>query len=517
MSDNEWCKVLIVDDEVLIRQGIKYYVNWEEEGFQIVGEAANGSEALELIEKTQPHIVITDIVMPIMDGEDLTKIIRKDYPDIQVIVLSSFSDFEYVRSTFQSGVTDYILKPKLEGAELLKALKKAANKLTGFQVLHKSYDDNLSPIDHILATIMSGFSEDIDEDIIKDTFQEKYYSILGISMTHKEDTNGQMVKDHVEQALNIHFGDIATYPLMKEDYDLAYILNFKLNKLPIIRRNMQELSTSLSGTIKGISLSLSEPYNAIKDTNKKYQESISTLKNCRFYFPDKSVFIYDELPAAPALKETFNLNRFIEVFKRGEFNESFLYLNDYVDYLSHQFTKDVHEFKSFIGNIIFNITVLLGNLHYDNKQLDKEKYQYFTSINEAVDIHETVGYLHSFLEEVNEVIISKMNDKSDTNIQKLLDYIDQHYAEPLNLTEMANHFHFNPSYLSSYFSTHHSVGFNEYLNRVRIEKAKDCLRSGKISISEISGMIGYSDHSYFCKVFKKMTGMSPSSYRKSFI
>ncbi|MFK4997272.1 response regulator [Bacillus sp. N9] len=117
-------KVLIVDDEQLIRQGIKHYVNWEQEGFQIVGEAANGKEALEIIKQTDPHIVITDIVMPVIDGEELTRIIKKDYPHIQVIILSSYSDFDYVRSTFQSGVSDYILKPKLNGPELLTALKR---------------------------------------------------------------------------------------------------------------------------------------------------------------------------------------------------------------------------------------------------------------------------------------------------------------------------------------------------------------------------------------------------------
>lgn len=518
MSDNKWCKVLIVDDEVLIRQGIKYYVNWEQEGFQIVGEASNGKEALELIEKTQPHIVITDMVMPIMDGEDLTKTIKKDYSHIQVIILSSFSDFEYVRSTFQNGVTDYILKPKLEGAELLRALKKAANNIPAFQVLHKSTGEQLSPVDHILTTIMSGFSEDLDDHMITDHFPDKYYSVLGISVSQKENTNLQSIKERIKHTLHMQFKNTRIYPLMGEELVMAYILNFKSSELPVVRRNLKKLATtSIAESIDGVSFSLSEPYEEIKETNKKYQESIANLKNCRFYFPDNFVFIYDELPIPIAIKETFNLNHFIEVFKLGEFNEAFNYLKAHVESLSQQFTNDAHEFKAFIGNIIFNITVLLGNLNYDNKQLDQEKYLYFTFINEAKDVHQTVGYLDAFLEKVNEVIISKMNDKSNTNMQKLLDYIDTHYAESLNLTEMANHFHFNPSYLSAYFSTHHSVGFNEYLTRVRIEKAKEYLRIGRISISNISGMIGYSDHSYFCKVFKKMTGMSPSSYRKSHI
>ena len=113
------CRVLIVDDELLVRQGIKHLLNWEHEGFQIVGEASNGKEALELIERMEPHIVITDIVMPVMGGEELTRAVKARFPEIEVIILSSFGEFDYVRSTFQSGVVDYILKPKLEAVQLL--------------------------------------------------------------------------------------------------------------------------------------------------------------------------------------------------------------------------------------------------------------------------------------------------------------------------------------------------------------------------------------------------------------
>ena len=121
-------RILIVDDEILIRQGIKHYVNWEQEGFTIAGEAANGQEALEMIEKCKPDIVITDIVMPVMDGEELTKIVKTRYPDIEVVVLSSFGEFEYVRNTFQSGVEDYMLKPRLEPKELIQVLNRAVGR-----------------------------------------------------------------------------------------------------------------------------------------------------------------------------------------------------------------------------------------------------------------------------------------------------------------------------------------------------------------------------------------------------
>ena len=124
-----YCKILIVEDEFLLRQGIKNLVHWEQEGFQVVGETNNRKEALQLIESLHPHLVITDIVMPIMDGIELTGIIQERYPEIKVVVLSSYSDFEYIKSAMKNGAEDYLLKPTMNPDSLLKAVQSAAAKL----------------------------------------------------------------------------------------------------------------------------------------------------------------------------------------------------------------------------------------------------------------------------------------------------------------------------------------------------------------------------------------------------
>ena len=154
-------------------------------------------------------------------------------------------------------------------------------------------------------------------------------------------------------------------------------------------------------------------------------------------------------------------------------------------------------------------------MKYNTEDLEKKKYGYFSSINEAVHVNEALDQFNGFLEEVRTIML--MGDKAGdpaNNLDKILAYIEQHYTEPLRLSEIASHFHFNASYLSSYFSTHHKEGFSEYLNRVRIKKSMGLLENSTVSISNISGMVGYSEHSYFCKVFKRITGMSPGSYRK---
>ena len=126
-------RVLIVDDEYIMRQGLKYMIHWEQEGYEIVGEATNGNEALRLTEELKPHIIISDIVMSVMDGVAFTEMVHKIYPDIAIIILSGYDKFEYVKKTLTNGAIDYILKPTLNEEELLNVLEKAAQKIPGYK------------------------------------------------------------------------------------------------------------------------------------------------------------------------------------------------------------------------------------------------------------------------------------------------------------------------------------------------------------------------------------------------
>lgn len=117
-------KIVIIDDEMILRNGLKYLCNWESHGFTIAGEAANGIEGFQLVEQLRPDIVITDIVMPGMDGISLTARIKEHFPDIHIIVLSSYDNFSYAKSGFKLGIDDYLLKPELEASDLLHLLEK---------------------------------------------------------------------------------------------------------------------------------------------------------------------------------------------------------------------------------------------------------------------------------------------------------------------------------------------------------------------------------------------------------
>ncbi|ETP70313.1 hypothetical protein G159_01945 [Planococcus glaciei CHR43] len=500
----EACKVLIVDDEMLIRQGIINYIEWEQEGFQIVGEASNGKEAMQMIAEFSPHIVITDIVMPIMDGIDLVREAKLAFPDIEIIVLSSFENFDYVRSTFQNGVADYILKPKLNGPELLRILNKAASRIPDLHHAASLVEPKRST-EEVLEQLILGYGPSADLDSLSAAFTANRFMLASV---HGENLERSQLKAAFERAMP---GEASVFVLDSGESDVLLLFNFNPDQLERIKQAVETLASENRDAV----WMLGKPFDGIGDLKSLHDENLLIMKKYLFYLPEQTFFTFDGLPEEKAKQATFDLNHFIEMFKDRLFNAAFTYLENHVDYLAGRYSNDSFEFKSFLGNVVFNIIVLLDTMKYDIQELEQKKYSYFTKINEAAHVNEALDELNGFLGEVREILLSEdKGSEQAKNLNLILAYIEQHFTEPLRLSEIAGHFHFNASYLSSYFSTHHKEGFSEYLNRVRIKKSMELLENSTVSISNISGMVGYSEHSYYCKVFKRITGMSPGSYRK---
>jgi Response regulator containing CheY-like receiver domain and AraC-type DNA-binding domain len=511
MTDALLCRVVIVDDEILIRQGIKHYLNWEQEGFQIVGEASNGKEALELIEQTKPHIVLTDIVMPIMDGEEMTRILRASHPEIEVIVLSSFSEFHYVRSTFQSGVADYILKPKLDAQELLAILRKTASRIPTLQ-LERSNEHAASSIENKMEKLLSGFDTVESDGTVQEAFPYDRYWLLGADLRRaghqSEGTAASMLQELADRLLKDH--PIEYRIAVTETQHWILLLNASIHSRTAIDQLAEAIADSTASLELGWVLSCA--FENFIQLGEVYRGELQKLLGYRFFIPAQNLLSIDQPPAVAKSVGPFQLNDFADQLRRKQFGHAVDYLREHVTAMSGNYRMDIFEFKSFLSNIIFNMIVLLGNMDMDVKSLEEHKYAYFKSIEEARYAADAVRQLNAFIGEAEQLIEAK-EQTTNPNMQLLLDYIHAHFTEPLTLTEVAKVFHFNPSYLSTFFASHNPEGFNEYLNKIRVEKASELLRDGEASISEISGMVGYSDHSYFTKVFKKRTGLSPSQYR----
>ncbi|MCV4232857.1 response regulator transcription factor [Virgibacillus sp. LDC1] len=509
-------KIMIVDDEMLVRQGIKHLLNWEQEGYQIVGEASNGSEALSLMDEVNPHVILTDIVMPVMGGEKLVKLVKERYPHIEIIVLSSFSEYDYVRSTFQSGVADYILKPKLEANYLLSILNKTTAKMVAMKPEDDpSADREEGQVLQAIEKLMTGYETALEPVVLDSKFPYGQYLFFGADMKHMKDSGDKWsFGNELERGLQKLALSEIVYMRLKFINDTAlFLLNVSPERWDELVIELRHLISQMAHFSKETHFVISRSFTEFKSLGEIYHDNYLKLMRYGFFLEDRTLIEHEHLPALPDAYLEYDMGEFMEQLKRRQYQKAFTGFLEYVHLRSMDYRTDIFEFKSFLGNFIFNVTTTFGKMKVETGSLENAKYDYFRKIDEARYAGEAIAVVETFIQEA-ERAIGETNTSVNPNMTRLLEYIQDHYADPITLTGVARQFHFNASYLSSYFAAYNGEGFSEYLNKIRLEKAMELLMTTEHTISDISASVGYSDQSYFTKVFKKQTGISPSQFRR---
>ncbi|WDH98990.1 response regulator [Paenibacillus urinalis] len=317
------CKVMIVDDEMLVRQGIKHLMNWEQAGFRIVGEAANGLEALDLVEEVRPHIILTDIVMPIMDGEKFVKIVKERHPKTEVIVLSSFSEFEYVRSTFQSGVADYILKPKLEAEYLLSILNKTAAQIAELQETAAEEPAEERYIEQAAEKLIAGYEAELPPGVLESVLPGDSYVLIGMDMKH---IAVQEVRTSLSQMIETMISQIAdTVGIHLNMKDQAlYILNMDSGIWSSLIMDVRGRIGQLPPEQKsGVHMVMTERFTDFLQLGAVYRNQFLSLARYSFYMPDKHFIFEGDLPELPQVTADLDMGELTEQLKRKQFQKGF--------------------------------------------------------------------------------------------------------------------------------------------------------------------------------------------------
>ncbi|UUZ79883.1 response regulator [Paenibacillus sp. P26] len=317
-------RILVVDDEMLVRQGIIHLLNWESEGFQIVGEAANGKEALELVHLHRPHIILTDIVMPVMDGTELTKVVKAMYPDIEIVVLSSFGEFEYVRSTFQSGVADYMLKPKLDAASLLAVLHKTAQRIPELRGMELAGDSRHS-LDYILDKLISGYSIPYDRQELVSAFPYTDFALL-IADAQLGSTTLQRSEEWAEAVIGAivqHMQSPLTFrSLSHQDGQIRFLLNLEPEAKADAARLVRQLAETGASSGMGLFFALSRFFTDIEGVHEVYSNEIMQIVNHRFFLSNRQYLILDELKEQGE-RVSFDMEAFSAELNRQEYPQAF--------------------------------------------------------------------------------------------------------------------------------------------------------------------------------------------------
>ncbi|MFU0799746.1 MAG: response regulator [Xylanivirga thermophila] len=507
------CRILIVEDELISRQALRYIIGLEKDIFEIVGECSNGKEALDMIEMLRPHVVISDIVMPVMDGVELTKIINLKYPDIFVIVISGHNEFDYVKPTLQYGIVDYILKPQLEPEVLLCKLKNIAQKLN-IKITPKGSNDEIS-YEEIIYHLISGRVLNIPPKEMCSYFSNSQFCLCGCSISRIMDTD--IIKENI---ILDTITNIAEDILSDVDYHwivfnhrtrFLIMLNFEKGEYQNIKNKISNMVRKIAEDIPTIFLAVSDEYSDVLKTYDR-AKMIERLIDMRFYIKDQNIIFEKDINYNKPLPILDN-KKYIDSIRLFHLDEGFNYLLNFMNLVKESKAMKSIELKKILENTIYNTIISLEDMGISDDELNIKKMEFFSQIENALDMDELLAAMDDIFAFLR-VKVAKYRKIDAELFYKIEAYIRNNYKDQISLDVIADKFHISYSYLSSYFSNYAHMGINEYLNDVRIQKAKELLITTNIPIGDISEMVGYSDQSYFGKVFKKLVGMNPSTYRK---
>lgn len=246
----------------------------------------------------------------------------------------------------------------------------------------------------------------------------------------------------------------------------------------------------------------------MQEIRTHYQQEVSQELSQAFYYPRRHLLVAEEFCDKGSLQR-FEFETFTRLLSQQRYEEALLQFQEYTQYLCDMMVEE-EKLKNLTRNLLYNFLIEIEKYNIDS---DRLKDQYFDWLDEAQWIDQFQAAIQEITSELT-AMLETSDCLEDQRIQMIKQYAAQHYQEPLELSDIAEKFGLSYHYISSYFSQMTNEGFSEYLNRLRIEHALSLLKTTDLSIAEVGGNVGYADHSYFCRVFKKITGDTPSGYRR---
>lgn len=505
--------VLIVDDEAIVREGLKYVIDWSALGFCICGDAASGEEAIEKIKKYNPNLVLLDIRMPGMDGTELIEIVRGSGFTGDFIILSGYSDFKYAQKALNYGVSFYLTKPIDEEA-LEKAVITVQEKILKTRKKEKSLNQYLIKAKYtILRDLMLGTEPNSSINYLELGLYAPIYQVI-------------IYEGYTPFFTTYSFADLLK--VANQGNNFFEHITLDNQEIILLKGNnaLNRFNTCLihyeNGTQKGshldsIFLTYGRTVSNLFDINLSYEDCRRLMFKRFFCFENQHVLSYETLPEITSYQSIVNVEK------------SQFYSNNFANYIQtknkRMLSDLLQELKSSLyhsGDDVINIKRFLADIFLQTKQTIIHKYSHinipFAHNSVIIEIIENKYYLYEiiqyFTEQFEMIIRAIGNTSNEYILEDILYYIEHNYSAPLKIKTIASLFGYNSSYLGKLFNQKMSQNFNSYLDVVRIKHSVDLLKNTDLKVYEIATKVGYSNVNYFHHKFKKLKGMSPMEFRK---
>lgn len=542
-------KIFLAEDEVVVRETIKRMIPWEELGFELVGEAADGEMALPLLIRQQPDLLITDIKMPFMDGLTLARLAKKEIPGLKVVILSGYDDFNYAKQAIGIGVEDYLLKPITKNA-LIERLSEIRSRYEHektqkeyyekFQREMQAYEKNSSR-DFFEALVGGSMdmmevykrAEKLGLDIVAEA-----YNVLIFTMNCDEDFSGQRDEyssweaESLELLENFFAGHSSAMLFRSNIFSYGVLLKGQ-------RETIEENTRACVDEIRKILsrqdgrrewfLAVGQSVERLSQIQKSYHTASRAFSQRYLY--DENILYYDEMETMehPGGQAEIEDNAYLQKVDVNALNPAILqkFLSNGLQEETENFVKDYFYaigqepmeslvFRNYvILNVRFSVLSFLKGLGCNTDEIEPEDTEEVLT-ESGKSMESAIAYAENVISRAITLRDQNSGNKNRSILKTAVDFIDSHYMEEdISLNTVANVANVSSNHFSALFSQNMGQTFIEYLTTLRMNKAKELLRCTGMRSSEIAGEIGYKDAHYFSYLFKKTQGMTPSDYRKA--
>jgi len=528
-----------VDDEEDVRQAIIKKLDWETIGFQVIGYADNGEDALEIAEHLRPDVVMTDIKMPFMDGLTLSRKLKQISKDIKIIVFSGFDEFEYAKEAIKLEVEEYILKPinaielKSVFERIKEKLDSEINKKRDIDQLRKYYMESL-PImkEQLLIGLLEGrLSKKRINELMKSYEIDLNYPYYMTGIVRTDNTSGRIktgidflpptgfitlsLKQIVDENLTaccgfnscIYLESVVVIALLSEPKQSNEFIHAMDQICKSAYRILENNTSAGIGFICSDLMDLSHSYRGAKNA---IDYRILFDSNQAIYIQDLESQVNDR-----SVWESRYTESILREIKLGEVEGLVNAIQDLINYIK----KSAISFQLYQISLMEMVTEIfkLGRAY----QLDMDNvFGVDFNINKKIYQFDSLESLKQWLMEiclkVRGYIRRERTDSAKLLIEKAVRYIGEHYNDSeLSVDTLCNYLNVSATYFSTLFKREKEMNFVNYLTKIRLEKALQLLNTTDEKTYNIATIVGYMEPNYFSYVFKKQYGVSPSNYRKN--
>jgi len=532
-------KVLIADDERKICQLLQYLVNWKTLNMEIIGIVHNGSDALEIVKKEKPDIIITDIRMPECGGLDLIQQVKAAHEDIDFVIISGHRQFEYARKALQFGAEDYLLKP-IKQSELERVLKRIIVKKQASMESEEAKRDLEQTVLEDVKKLNTVFVRDLvlqkvkDEDLNREyvnreykcNFVYRYFRVLCVKLDVEYERLSayelnQIMEKRVCSVMEQNFNSQRCCFCSYLSEDVMYVV---VNYEDIYAEELDHCMRHIISDIKEIS-DMKAPVHATIGVSSQ-TEAVAELKEAviraREAVLDRIVQGVDRIIAAKDSAGLFTVKDFITYSVHKQLLEGMEYQNQaQIIELCKEIFAQIEDTQRYDGKLLYDVSreinniLLLGcKMWFEEEDIEEMKNEFLHGILMSCNKEMLKHHLELMLKNVFMKIEKQQDEKEKRPVQVAKQYIQLKYASSLTLDEVSAHVGLNAAYFSSVFKKETDYNFSEYLTMVRMKKAKELLLDAGRTVFEISHLVGYSDEKYFSRAFRKTVGLTPSEYRR---